>query len=90
MIASCVLMASTPAATVRVHTFGAGSPIGAVTADGVTFQAQDPALLDALGAAFILAATQLGDAIVVRDVLIRRDAMAEINRLALLAREVKP
>ena len=76
----------TAPAEVRWH----GSIFAGVVIDDVSIQSEDPALLDALGAAFILAATQLGDAIADRDtVLIARDAMAETNRLALLAREIK-
>lgn len=61
MNASVALRASTEPAQVRCHTFDTMC-IGSVEIDGLTVQSQDPALLDALGAAFILAATQLADA----------------------------
>lgn len=49
----------TAPAEVRCH----AGRFGSVTIDGVSIESDDPALLDALGAAFILAATQLADAI---------------------------
>ena len=63
MIGQVVLSTYTDPAEVRCHTYTIGPPIGSVEFDGVRVQSQDPALLDALGAAFILAATQLADAI---------------------------
>ena len=57
MRAFIYLMQHTEPADVRCH----AGRFGSVTIDGVSIEAEDPALLDALGAAFILAATQLAD-----------------------------
>ena len=63
MMAQVVLTVDVRPAEVRCHTYLEGPPIGSVEIDGMRVQSYEPTLLDALGAAFHHAATQLADAI---------------------------
>lgn len=62
MKAYIVLTNRTDPPEVHINRHVPDQPIGVVSIDGLDIQSVDPDRLDALGAAFILAATQLADA----------------------------